>query len=62
MLLSLSKHVIAIIKQVNQLLILLAQRRELITYLILGIQVRGVLVASLAARAASHAAEIVLEA
>jgi hypothetical protein len=54
--------VIAIIKQVNQLLILLAQRRELITYLILGIQVRGVLVASLAARAASHAAEIVLEA
>jgi hypothetical protein len=53
-------HVIAIIKQVNQILILLAQRRELITYLIL--RIRGVLLASLAARTASHAAEVVLEA
>jgi hypothetical protein len=54
--------VIAIIKKVNQLIILLAQRKELITYIILGIQVLGVLLASLAARAASHAAEIILEA
>jgi hypothetical protein len=54
--------VIAIIKQVNQLLILLAQKRELITYLVLGNKVRGILLASLAAGAASHAAEVVLEA
>jgi hypothetical protein len=32
MVLGLSKHVIVVIKQANQLLILLAQGRELITY------------------------------
>jgi hypothetical protein len=50
-LLSLSKHIITIIKQQAKLFILLTQERKFVTYLIIGVGVRVTLLALLAAGA-----------
>jgi hypothetical protein len=58
-LLSLSKHVITIIKQQAKSFILLTQEGKFITYLIVGIGVRVALVALLAAGAKRYSAEVI---
>jgi hypothetical protein len=57
--LSLSKHVITIIKQQAKTLILLTQEGKFITHLVVGIRVRVTLCALLAVGAQRHGAEVV---
>jgi hypothetical protein len=58
-LLCLSKHVIAVIKQLAKMLILLTQEGKLVMYLILGVGVRVSLVTLLATEATSYPAEAI---
>jgi hypothetical protein len=57
--LSLSKHIITIIKQQAKPFILLTQEGEFITHLVVGVKVRVALCALLAAGAQRHGAETV---